>query len=430
MPAGTTFEAGGASLDVTAMSAQNAVLDGHSPTYGIGTGGNSTLFEVSGSTLKFKGAPEAGQYEANVTASGSDVFEDGNNWKVLEVTVTGESNSPSAVTAGSSGRAYEGSVGTLTGNATDDGGTLAYEWSHDGATDLGIAISDDASPDTTFRVGGEVEQDVDVTFTLTVTDPHGSEWTDTTTVTIQDSSGAFITTWRTAAGGKSVTFYASGSYDIDWGDGSSQNRTGNGPISHAYPDAGEHRVIIKGDLDFIQNNRHPYNLTPGKLLSIDQWGDIEWSSMNSAFEGATNMAYLASDTPNLSAVTDMTQMFWRAASFDGDLSRWDVSSVTDMKSMFRDTTSFHGDISTWNVSSVTKMRWMFYQASSFNADISGWDVSSVTEMQNMFRNATSFNADISGWDVSSVTKMHNMFEGATSFDRDISGWDVSSVTDT
>ena len=29
--------------------------------------------------------------------------------------------------------------------------------------------------------------------------------------------------------------------------------------------------------------------TPGSLASIDQWGDIEWSSMEGAFRRASNM---------------------------------------------------------------------------------------------------------------------------------------------
>ena len=132
---------------------------------------------------------------------------------------------------------------------------------------------------------------------------------------------------------------------------------------------------------------------------------------------------------DVSSVTNMGQMFDRAAAFNGDLSGWDVSSVTSMGGMFRDTESFNGDLSGWDVSSVTYMGSMFNGAEAFNGDLSGWDVSSVWYMRSMFNGATNFNGDLSGWDVSSVTYMGFMFNGAEAFNGDLSGWDVSSVTD-
>ena len=76
---------------VGSISAQNSVLDGHSPTYGIGTGGDSALFEiVSGNEINMTAVQTKSAYGVNVTASGADVFENGNNWRMLDVTVTGQ----------------------------------------------------------------------------------------------------------------------------------------------------------------------------------------------------------------------------------------------------------------------------------------------------------------------------------------------------
>jgi uncharacterized protein (TIGR02145 family) len=133
---------------------------------------------------------------------------------------------------------------------------------------------------------------------------------------------------------------------------------------------------------------------------------------------------------DVSSVTDMSQMFREASSFNGDISSWDVSSVTDMQSMFHSANSFNADISSWDVSSVTNMGSMFTFATQFlSLDISSWDVSSVTNMGQMFYGAWNFNGDISSWDVSSVTNMGQMFYFAPNFNGDISSWDVSSVTD-
>ena len=44
-----------------------------------------------------------------------------------------------------------------------------------------------------------------------------------------------------------------------------------------------------------------------------------------------------------------------------------------------------GPIADWDVSAITDMSLLFYQKSNFNADISNWVTSSVTNMNQMFR---------------------------------------------
>ena len=65
----------------------------------------------------------------------------------------------------------------------------------------------------------------------------------------------------------------------------------------------------------------------------------------------------------------------------------DVSSVTDMSDMFNGATSFDRPIGGWDVSSVTHMDYMFNGAYAFNQPIGDWNVSSVTIMNYMFYNA-------------------------------------------
>jgi len=166
-----------------------------------------------------------------------------------------------------------------------------------------------------------------------------------------------------------------------------------------------------------------------KMLDIKQWGDVAWSSFESAFFGCSNMLTTATDVPNLSLVTNMGYMFRNASSANPDTSNWDVSSVTDMRYMFYEASSANPDTSNWDTSSVTTMYAMFRNASSANPDTSNWDVSSVTNMSRMFRDASIANPDVSNWDVSSVTDMSFMFYSASIANPDVSNWDVSSVTD-
>ena len=92
----------------------------------------------------------------------------------------------------------------------------------------------------------------------------------------------------------------------------------------------------------------------------------------------------------------MCNMFYNAAAFNGDLSKWDVLSATDMHSMFYNAAAFNGDLSKWDVSSVEDMGSMFYYAISFNGDPSKWDVSSVTKMDLMFMSVKSFKREVCG----------------------------------
>ncbi len=258
----------------------------------------------------------------------------------------------------------------------------------------------------------------------------------------QAQDAPFITTWETGLtreitiptkGGPSVADY---DFQIDWGDGTTETITGDDPDpSHTYSSSGTYTVKISTPNNgqafpriYFNNGNPSFGDNSKQLQSIDQWGSIQWESMGSAFAGAENMTYGATDEPDLSNVTNMRGVFVGAESFNGDIGGWDVSSVTNMGEMFEDATSFNGDIGSWDVSSVTNMRRMFRGATSFNQDIGPWDVSSVTDMRFMFAGAESFNQDLSGWDVSSVTDMFKMFISADSFNGDISSWDVSSVT--
>ena len=263
---------------------------------------------------------------------------------------------------------------------------------------------------------------------------------------------AFVTTWETTGAGQTVTIPATGTYSIDWGDGT-VNATASGTQTHNYASAGNHTVAITGGLESININSLPSQPEKDRLRSIDQWGNITWTTMEGAFRGASNMAYDAADTPDLSGVASMNTMFrdtsfsanlsgwdvsqvtdtsrmFQGSSFNGDISGWDVSRVQNMRSMFSGASSFNQPLDTWNVSSATSMAYMFYDAYRFNQDLDSWNVSSVETMEDMFGSSdvnSAFNGNISTWDVSQVQIMQNMFNRASSFDQPLNDWDVSRV---
>jgi len=299
----------------------------------------------------------------------------------------------------------------------------------------GASATDDIDGKISVAISGTVDTNILNTYTITYTATDAANNSSTVIRTVDVINGKpFITTWKTdnpgASGDNQITIRTSGSgyfYTVNWGDGQT-DRSVLGDITHTYAVAGTYTVAISGDFPRIVFYS---GLTedPGKILSIEQWGSIQWRSMNKAFNRCINLVGNASDAPDLSRVTDMSQMFESASTFNQDLSSWDVSSVTSMNFMFRYARAFNGDLSNWDVSSVTHMSFMFGGTDAFNQDLSSWDVSSVIDMVRMFQDALAFNGDLSSWVVSSVTDMSGMFYRASSFNQDLSSWDVSSVTD-
>ncbi len=108
-----------------------------------------------------------------------------------------------------------------------------------------------------------------------------------------------------------------------------------------------------------------------------------------------------------------------------NLNMIDVSAIYDMSTIFFRKSTFNGDVSHWNTSNVWNMAGMFSHAKAFNGDITNWDTSNVVSMGYMFDNALKFNQDISGWNVSKVTNTEHMFRYAGAFDKNLSSWVLS-----
>lgn len=241
----------------------------------------------------------------------------------------------------------------------------------------------------------------------------------------------FITTWKTDNPGISddnqIRIPTEGTgynYTINWGDGETYTNV-QGDTVHTYAAPGEYEVQISGDFPRIFFERAG---DAEKLIAINQWGDISWTSMNKAFDGCKNMQGLATDAPDLTLVKDISNMFAATDVFDQDLSNWVLDSVTTMRATFFSAKAFNGNIDNWNVENVTTMGSLFSGASAFNRDISNWDVSKVEDFDFMFNSANAFNQAVGRWNTASAKRMQNTFQNALVFDQPLNNWIVDSVT--
>jgi len=310
--------------------------------------------------------------------------------------------------------------------------------------DLSLQIDTTTVDQTTVTLGSGDSTQV----TLTWSTESGDAGTPTATVESSDDSASvdvlvkapFITIWDTENAGESaddqITIPGEGtSYQIIWEEvGNTSNTdtlTGTDDVTVTFPSPGLYRVKISGDFTRIHFGGDSGG-DADKIELVTQWGDIEWSTMEAAFENASNLKVDADDTPDLSSVYTMEKMFSRASSITGESSSiesWNTGNIQILRSMFQEASSFDHDISEWNTSSVTDMSFMFDRANSFNGNIRQWDTGNVDTMRRMFRKADSFNQYIGEWDTGSVTDMRRMFILATSFNQHIGGWNVSNVTD-
>ncbi|MEI6207072.1 MAG: BspA family leucine-rich repeat surface protein [Desulfuromonadales bacterium] len=205
-------------------------------------------------------------------------------------------------------------------------------------------------------------------------------------------------------------------------------QTGNYTCTYATP--GTYTIRIKDNTGLGTGFPRIYFNYSGdrqKLLTIEQWGTGRWTSMNAAFKGCSNLTGNASDTPDLSGVTDMSNMFG-ATIFNQNIGSWDTSNVTNMSNMFTFSPSFNQPVGTWNTANVTDMSGMFAQASAFNQPVGTWNTANVTNMTGMFASATAFNQLLGSWNTAKVTDMSYMFQDASAFNQNLGGWNVSALT--
>lgn len=319
----------------------------------------------------------------------------------------------------------------------------------------------------------------------------------------------FKTRWRTDNDGETednqIRLPLNHGYDYDfvveWGDGTSSHITSwnQDEITHTYTEPGIYDVSIRGKLPSFAFNQHPdipdsLKANGGdaqKLISIRQWGDIEWKSLNGMLSGISSEVILddVSDTPDLSNIEDISY-FLSSINYSSpvglDLSDWDFSGVSNFSYIIAGSNNITLiDLNKWDTSSMESMEGFFMNASNITLTASGlislprlkniskafkgctncnvgsfiafldtsrinnmnstfenfifptetilenWNVRAVNNFSSMFKGADFTSApligDLGAWETWSATDMSEMFSNILGFDQNLSGWDVTYV---
>lgn len=151
----------------------------------------------------------------------------------------------------------------------------------------------------------------------------------------------FITTWKTDNVGVSdddqvtIPTDIGGTYDchVVWGDGHSDDiTTFDDPAwTHTYSSAGTYTINISGQFSTLKFAAGGDRL---KVLTLENFGEVQWESWLKAFEGCTNMTINPAATGDFSTLLSMRCAFEECAGLTS-FPFMDTSNVTDVNAAWK-----------------------------------------------------------------------------------------------
>ncbi len=140
---------------------------------------------------------------------------------------------------------------------------------------------------------------------------------------------------------------------IDWGDGNIETVTTGGPHVHKYNSKSIYTVSVTGSAEAYDSYYNGGAISEReKLVSVDSWGQLGFTSMYRAFYDCSNLVSVPATSEGIEAVTNMRDMFHGASSFNETIGSWDTSSVNNMDGMFYGARSFNQNLSGWCVKQI------------------------------------------------------------------------------
>ena len=248
-----------------------------------------------------------------------------------------------------------------------------------------------------------------------------------------------ITIDTTKAGSANDTFVlptaGAGTYNyfVDWGDGGAEeNVVANTSQTHVYAAPGTYQIKVRGTFPQIYFNNGGDR---AKLMTIDNWGNIIWSSMISAFYGCPEVQGVWIDVPNTAKVTNMAYMFRGCYAFNQSVANFNTAKVTNMSSMFYGCSAFNQSVANFNTAKVTNMASMFRECYAFNQSVANFNTAKVTNMAYMFFGCSAFKQSLATFIMTLVANVTSMLQGTnindtgttTNYDATLVAWAAQDV---
>ncbi len=169
-------------------------------------------------------------------------------------------------------------------------------------------------------------------------------------------------------------------YVVDWGDGSMGRYTEN--ASHTYNTAGEKTIKIYGQFPKFRFNNSGDRL---KLLSIDNWGDIQYAAdQNNAFHGCANLTTISGGASWFTTVTVVSDMFNGCANLTNLPSDMTLSAVVGGLRTFANCSALTELPEGMTLDNLSSNALSFFAGCSLTHLPANMKLNNVTAAQNMF----------------------------------------------
>ena len=144
-------------------------------------------------------------------------------------------------------------------------------------------------------------------------------------------TSAFTTLWYTGELKLLTDSSLDYNYNVDWGDGNFSTGV-TGDVSHDYDSIDNYEVKITGQFPYFKNSISGFDseiiYTNSELISILNWGNINWESFRDTFGRLNGLFIHAPDNPNLSEVNNLDNMFGGVNFYkEYDFGKWNISNV-------------------------------------------------------------------------------------------------------